>query len=72
MADIHEVDNLQIVSYLSPSAVAEELATQYDDDTLASFIEELDQRVACWNFTEKAYKYFKKQHKLYKAEVKDV
>jgi hypothetical protein len=38
-------------------------------DEIVDFIQDLDLQAADWDLTEKLYRYFKDQHKIFKAEM---
>lgn len=48
--------------------IMETLADDLSVDELVQFIVDLDLMYASWEFTELLYKYFKAQHKIFKAE----
>lgn len=56
---------------LDSETIAHELSDQLTNEELLEFVASLDLIVADWNFTEALYKFFKKEHKTYKAEVKE-
>lgn len=60
-----------VVVPLEPDYVARELSDQLTSEELVEFIVALDLYVADWGFTEELHKYFKQEHKTYKAEVKE-
>lgn len=60
-----------IVMPIDSDYVARELSDQLTSEELVEFIVALDLYVADWGFTEKLFKYFKQEHKTYKAEVKE-
>jgi len=47
----------------------DDLLRYLDQDELVEFFTELDMLMADWSFTEQMYKYFKAQHKIFKAEL---
>jgi hypothetical protein len=51
--------------------LAIDMSSELSQEELIDFVMFLDMQVADWAFTEKLYKFFKDQHKLYKQEVKD-
>lgn len=59
-----------VVVPLEPDYVARELSDQLTSEELVEFIVALDLYVADWGFTEELHKYFKQEHKAYKAEAK--
>ena len=60
-----------VVTQFDDDYIAREMADQLTSDELVEFIMALDLYVADWGFTEDLYKYFKQEHKTYKAEVKE-
>jgi hypothetical protein len=56
---------------LDTDDIAQELSGQLTHEELIEFITTLDLYVADWSFTEELYKFFKQEHKHYKAEVKE-
>lgn len=52
------VGTLNLVITATLSAVASEVARQYEEDDVLSFLAEVDERVGSWDFTEKAAKLF--------------
>ena len=49
--------------------LADDLLRYLDTEEIVEFIAELDLVAADWNLTERLYKYFKAQHKIFKAEL---
>lgn len=60
-----------IVMPIDSDYVARELSDQLTNEELVDFIVALDLYVADWGFTEELFRYFKQEHKTYKAEVKE-
>jgi hypothetical protein len=60
--------DLVIGATISMEDLIENLVMYTNTDELVSFVEDLDMSEANWDFTEKMYKYFKSQHKIFKAE----
>lgn len=60
-----------MVTEFDSDYVARELSDQLTSEELVEFIVALDLYVADWGFTEELHKYFKQEHKTYKAEVKE-
>lgn len=48
-----------------------EMNQQLTPEELIQFVKDLDLTVGDWEFTEELYKYFKKEHKTYKLEVRE-
>ena len=56
---------------IEPEELAIDMASQLTQDEIVDFVEFLDMQMCDWSFTERLYKFFKDQHKIYKQEVKD-
>ena len=56
---------------LDSDYIARELRDQLTNEELIEFVVTLDLMIADWGFTEDLYKYFKQEHKTYKAEIKE-
>jgi hypothetical protein len=56
------VDTDQVIYFMS------KWGSGLDYDELIEFVKDLDLAQANWEFTEELYRYFKAQHKIYKAE----
>ena len=54
---------------LDTDDIAKEIAGQFTSEELVEFIRSIDLYASDWHFSEEMYKYFKKEHKFYKAEV---
>lgn len=52
------VGTLDLVMTATLSAVASEVARQYGEEDVLSFLAKVDERVSSWDFTEKAAKLF--------------
>lgn len=68
MAD--KVTSVEVVAALPLHQLIHDLRWSDPEVDLLEFVKDLDLAVADWEFSEALYKYFREQHKLYKAEVK--
>lgn len=60
---------ITVVSEIDTDYLISDLIEQSCNDHLVEFVKDLDLSVADWDFTEKLYKYFKAQHKIFKDEM---
>lgn len=60
---------LALVVDVDAKTLATALADARDYNALFRLIEDIDAQMADWDFTERLYAYFAKQHELYLAEV---
>ena len=60
-----------MVTEFDSDYLAQELSDQLTNEELVEFIVALDLYVADWSLTEELHKYFKQEHKTYKAAVKE-
>jgi hypothetical protein len=56
---------------VDPEDLAIDMSSELSHEDLIDFVMFLDMQVGDWAFSEKLYRFFKDQHKLYKAEVKN-
>jgi hypothetical protein len=61
--------HVRIESAIDLEELAATLAEQLDEDALVQFVVDLDLYRLDWSFTEKLFKHFKMEHKIYKAEM---
>ena len=72
LADFLGIHRNKIIinSEVDPFDLISDLVDTLKHDELFQLIVELDRQVADWDFTERMYKYYKDQHKLYRNEVR--
>ena len=60
---------LSVTVEVDAKELANSLAESRDYRALFRLIEDIDAQIADWDFTERLYAYFAKQHESYLAEV---
>ena len=60
---------LNLIVDVDPEGLANSIVSGLNRDDLFSLIVQLDAEMADWDFTERLYAYFAKQHELYLTEV---
>jgi hypothetical protein len=61
--------DLRVTSVIDLTVLADALAMELDEETLVQFVQDIDESRGDYEFSEALYKYFKKEHKFYKAEI---
>jgi hypothetical protein len=59
---------LRVTSVIDLEELADCLSMELDEDALVRFVVAIDEARCDYEFSEALYKYFKKEHKFYKAE----
>ncbi len=69
MADEKEI-KVAITTELTVDELADQILWDTTEEEMIVLVKRLDELSQSWQFSEALYKYFKKQHKLYKKEKK--